>query len=80
MAGNLEKDARRPEGEKNTGARELVSHVVATSPALIRQQWGVTAMWWKGLATRRMTGRQRSPASLSFQPQSGNGGHGESPE
>ena len=48
MAGNLEKDARRPEGEKNTGARELVSHAVATSPALIRQQWGVTATRWKG--------------------------------
>jgi hypothetical protein len=48
VAGNLEKDARWPEVEKNTGARELVSHAVATSPVLIRQQWGVTAMRWKG--------------------------------
>jgi hypothetical protein len=80
VAGNLEKDARRLEVEKNTGTRELVSHAVATSPALIRQQWGVTAMRWKGWATRRTTGRRRSPASLSFQPQSGKGGHGESPE
>jgi hypothetical protein len=48
VAGNLEKDARRPEGEKNTGARELVSHAVATSLVLIRQQWGVTVTQWKG--------------------------------
>jgi hypothetical protein len=48
VAANLGDDTRRSEVEKITGARELVSHAVATSPALIRQQWGVTAMRWKG--------------------------------
>jgi hypothetical protein len=35
---------RRPEVKRITGARESLSHVVASSPALIRQQWGFTAM------------------------------------
>jgi hypothetical protein len=48
VAANFGRDARRSEVEKNTGARGLVSHAVATSPALIRQQWGVMATQWKG--------------------------------
>jgi hypothetical protein len=35
MAGNLKKDARRSEERKGTGARESVSIVVASSPAMI---------------------------------------------
>jgi hypothetical protein len=38
VAGNLKKDARRSEVEEGTGARESVSTVVATSPALMRQR------------------------------------------
>jgi hypothetical protein len=68
VAANFGRDARRSEVEKNTSARGLVSHAVATSPALIRQQWGVMATQWKGLATRRTAGRRRSSVSLSAQP------------
>jgi hypothetical protein len=80
VAANFGRDARRSEVEKNTSARGLVSHAVATSPALIRQQWGVMATQWKGLATRRTAGRRRSSVSLSAQPlgrggSTGGGGH-----
>jgi hypothetical protein len=59
VAGNLKKDARRSEVEEGTGARESVSTVVATSAALMRQRWGVTAMWWRGWDTRRKAGERR---------------------
>jgi hypothetical protein len=40
---NFEEDARRPEVEESTGAREFVANGVATSPAMMGWPKGVTA-------------------------------------
>jgi hypothetical protein len=43
VAMNFEEDARRPEVEESTGAREFVANGVATSPAMMGWPKGVMA-------------------------------------
>jgi hypothetical protein len=47
--------------------RDFVSTTVAGSPAMMRQQWGVTAMRQRCPDTWRKAERRRSPAGLSAQ-------------
>jgi hypothetical protein len=52
-------DARRPEVEEGTGAREFVASTVAVTPTSHEEAQGFTAM------QRRKAGRRLSPASIS---------------
>jgi hypothetical protein len=52
VAVDLGDDARRPEVEEGTGAREFVASTVAVTPTSHEEAQGFTAMQWRGRATR----------------------------
>jgi hypothetical protein len=48
VAGDLGDNARRPEVEEGTGAREFVASTVAVTPTSHEEAQGFTAMQWRG--------------------------------
>jgi hypothetical protein len=67
-------------GQGVTGAHELVSIVVATSPATMGRPQRVTTTRWKGRATRHKAERQRFTGEPIYSSRKAEMCGGESPE
>jgi hypothetical protein len=65
VAGELDEDARRPEKQEVTGARDWCPITVASSPAMNGGLMRVTAMRWMCQGTWRKAVRRLSPANSS---------------
>jgi hypothetical protein len=65
VAGDSNKDARRPELTEVTGARDWCPITVASSLAMNGRLLRVTVMWWMCQGTWRKAVRRLSPANSS---------------
>jgi hypothetical protein len=65
VAGGLDEDARRPEKQEVTGARDWCPITVVSSPAMNGRLMRVTTMRWMCQGTWRKAARWQFPANSS---------------